>query len=360
MMRRRFDVLMTEGGDPVGGAWNFDKENRETLGDDAPEIPSPISFRPDKATQDVFRLVEERFPDAYGSLDGFDWPVTRAQARRALTDFVKKRLPRFGTYQDAMATGERWLFHSRLSAALNLHLLDPRECVAAAVEAYTSGHAPINSVEGFVRQLLGWREFIRGVYWAEGPAYVERNGLRQHGDLPEMYWTGATDMRCMRESLGQVLERGYGHHIQRLMVTGNFALLAGVHPRAVSDWYLGMYVDAVDWVTLPNTLGMAMHADGGVVGTKPYAASGKYIQRMSDYCAGCRYDPAKRTGEAACPFTTLYWDFLIRHRRSMRDNNRMAMIFKNVDRLGEGQRAEITVEARRVRRRLGVGRTSSG
>jgi deoxyribodipyrimidine photolyase-related protein len=218
-----------------------------------------------------------------------------------------------------------------------------------------SSTVPLNCVEGFVRQIIGWREFIHGIYWHAGPHYGERNELDQHGGLPEFYWTGQTDMVCLRESIGQVLEYGYGHHIQRLMVTGNFALLAGVHPRHISDWYLAMYVDAVDWVTLPNTLGMAMHADGGVVGSKPYAASGRYIHRMSNYCRSCRFDPGERTGARACPFTTFYWDFLLRHEHRFRANRRMAMILKGLGRIGVGERRVIVDQATRLRAAYEIG-----
>lgn len=248
-----------------------------------------------------------------------------------------------------MWTGEPTLYHSLLSSSFNLKLISPREAVDAAVYAYEKGNAPINAVEGFVRQLLGWREFIRGVYWHEGPSYATRNALRQQGSLPALYWTADTDMHCMRHCLGEVLSNAYGHHIQRLMVTGNFALISGVHPREISDWYLGMYVDAVDWVTLPNTLGMLMHADGGVVGTKPYAAGGAYISRMSNYCDDCRYNPKKRTGDDACPFTNFYWDFLIRNHDRFKGANRMAMILKNVDRMSREERVDITVTAKKRR-----------
>ncbi len=352
LQRKELGILMDRDGQPAGGQWNYDKENRGTFRQ-APDLPRPYTPRPDEITREVLDGVAKRFGDHRGSLEGFRWPVTRAEARRALKDFIAKRLPLFGTYQDAMWGGEPFVYHSLLSAALNLKLLDPRECVDAALAAYESGAAPLNSVEGFVRQLIGWREFIHGVYWHEGPGYVDRNELDQHGSLPSFYWTGETDMACMRVCIGEVLEYGYGHHIQRLMVTGNFALIAGVHPRAISDWYLAMYVDAVDWVTLPNTLGMVMHADGGIVGTKPYAASGRYIQRMSNYCENCRYDPAKRTGSDACPFTTFYWDFLICNRRRFRTNRRMAMMLKNVDRLDSKERREVGDQARRLREAMG-------
>ncbi len=354
-MRKRFGVLMEKGGrKPIGGEWNYDKQNRERY--NRAESPPPRRrFRPDAITQDVLTLVAERFPDAPGELDGFDWPVTQDEARTALKHFIQHRLPDFGTYQDAMVANEPWMFHAQLSPMFNLKRLDPREAVAAAVEAYEQELAPLNAVEGFVRQLLGWREFIRGVYWTEGPNYGARNGLRQYGELPALYWTGETDMHCMQQCVGEVVSHGYGHHIQRLMVTGNFALIAGVHPRAISDWYLAMYVDAVDWVTLPNTLGMVMHADGGVVGTKPYAASGKYIKRMSNYCDSCRYNVNLRDGDDACPFNTFYWDFLIRNQARFKDNNRMAMVLKNVERMDGDERDRIQRSARQLRQSLGIG-----
>jgi deoxyribodipyrimidine photolyase-like uncharacterized protein/uncharacterized protein YbjT (DUF2867 family) len=353
MMRRRLGILLEPDGGPIGGHWNFDRENRRPYKAKRPP-PAPWRPRPDEVTQEVIALVEMRFPDAPGRVDSFGWPVTRRGARRALRDFVENRLPRFGDHQDAMIAGQPWMFHSLLSAALNLKLLDPLECVQAATQAYESGNAPINCVEGFVRQIIGWREFIRGIYWHQGPEYADRNVLDQHGALPDLYWTGETEMVCLREALGQVLEYGYGHHIQRLMVTGNFALLAGVQPRAISDWYLAMYVDAVDWVTLPNTLGMALHADGGVVGTKPYAASGRYIARMSNYCKTCRYDPGARAGESACPFTTLYWDFLLRNSARFRRNRRMAMALRNLKTIGASERRKITAQATGLRERLGI------
>ena len=351
--RRRQRVLLTKDGSPVGGSWNYDKENRRAF-KRAPEVRTPYMARPDAVTREVMALVERRFPDAPGRMESFGWPVTRREARRALRDFIERRLPGFGAHQDAMWSGEPWLSHSRLSAAINLHLLDPGEVVDAAIEAYEAGDAPLNSVEGFVRQIIGWREFIRGVYWSEGPGYPERNGLGHDGALPEFYWTGRTEMSCMRDSVGQVLDHAYGHHIQRLMVTGNFALIAGIDPGAVRDWYLGMYVDAVDWVTAPNTVGMALHADGGVVGTKPYAASGKYIQRMSNACGGCRYDPSQRTGEKACPFSTFYWDFLLRHERRFRSNPRMNLTLKNLDRLTDAEKRAIREHASTLRGRLGI------
>jgi deoxyribodipyrimidine photolyase-related protein len=351
--RKRLGVLMDADGGPVGGAWNFDAENRGAF-KATPRVPKPVRFEADAITREVMADVGAALPGLPGRIDGFSWPVTRGQALEVLRGFIRDRLPRFGQYQDAMWLGQPWLYHAHLSPAMNMKLLDPREIVAAAVEALEKGHAAINAVEGFVRQIIGWREFIRGVYWLEGPGYLDRNALGHTGRLPEMYWTGETDMACMRDAIGQVLDHAYGHHIQRLMVTGNFALLAGIDPAAVHAWYLGMYADGVDWATAPNTIGMALHADGGVVGTKPYSASGKYIERMSNACEHCRFDPGQRTGEGACPFTTLYWDFLIRHRDRFATNHRMGMMVKHVDRMDAAERTAITIEGRAVRERLGI------
>ena len=352
--RKKLGVLMDDQNQPEGGAWNFDKENRQSF-KAAPSPPDEIVFKPDALTLEVIKTVQSTLPDLPGELDRFNWPVTRAHALVALKVFVKHRLPYFGDYQDAMWTGEDTLYHSLLSPSLNLKLLNPREVVNAAVAAYTNGLAPLNAVEGFVRQIIGWREFIRGVYWTQGPQYASRNSLGHHGQLPEMYWTARTDMNCMKDALRSVHERAYGHHIARLMITGNFALIAGIDPRAVSDWYLGMYADAVDWVTLPNTLGMALHADGGIVGTKPYAASGNYVHRMSNYCKGCAYDVKQRIGENACPFNTFYWDFLIRHRERFSKNRRMSMILKHLDNMTTQQMAEIRVSAQAKREKFGIG-----
>jgi deoxyribodipyrimidine photolyase-related protein len=351
--RREQRVLLTKDGDPIGGEWNYDKENRSAF-KSQPDPPKPYAPQMDGLTRATAKLVEKSFPDAPGSLDDFRWPVTRTQALRALGKFIDERLPRFGDFQDAMWTEEPFLYHSLLSPALNLKLLNSRECIDKAVEAYEQGNAPINAVEGFVRQLLGWREFLRGVYWHEGEQYAERNSYKQNGKLPDCYWSGETDMACMRDCIGQVLRFGYGHHIQRLMVTGNFALIAGVEPRQVNDWYCGMYVDAVHWVTTPNVIGMVMHADGGVVGTKPYAASGKYIKRMSNHCADCRYDPGKRTGSDACPFSTFYWDFLLEHEKKLNENRRMNLILSNLDKLSRSDRREVRKQAESYRDEFGI------
>jgi deoxyribodipyrimidine photolyase-related protein len=309
----------------------------------------PARFEPDAVTREVLALVEREFPDHPGSLAHFDWPVTPQQARAALDDFVAHRLPSFGRYQDAMWANEPFLYHSRLSAAMNLKLLDPREVVAAAEREYRDGRVPLAGAEGFVRQILGWREYVRGVYWLHMPGYLDRNALSAAAPLPAFYWTGETDMHCLRQTIRQTLDYGYAHHIQRLMVTGLFALLLGVEPRRVHEWYLGVYVDAVEWVELPNTLGMSQFGDGGVMASKPYCASGKYVQRMSNYCAGCRFDPAAATGDRACPFTTLYWDFLMRHERLLAANPRTALQAKNLVRLSAAEKTAIRAAADRFR-----------
>ncbi|MBK8001794.1 MAG: cryptochrome/photolyase family protein [Verrucomicrobia bacterium] len=357
-MRRKTGVLMN-GTEPEGGAWNFDADNRESFGKSGPgDVTSPASFPPDDITREVLALVQTHFPKHPGQLTHFDWPLTPAQAREAFHDFIEHRLPNFGRYQDAMwsADGELmarpYLYHSRLSAAMNLKLLDPREVIAAAEQAYRSGRVPLASAEGFIRQILGWREYVRGIYWHFMPGYLERNALNATEPLPRFYWTGHTDLQCLRESIRQTLDYGYAHHIQRLMVTGLFALLVGVNPRLVHEWYLAVYVDAIEWVELPNTLGMSQHGDGGLMASKPYVASGKYIQRMSNYCTGCRYDPAKATGERACPFTTLYWDFLLRHETFLSKNQRMSMQLRNLARLSPAQRKEIQKHATDWRTRL--------
>jgi deoxyribodipyrimidine photolyase-related protein len=305
-------------------------------------------------TAQVIAEVQRRFPQHVGKLDRFDWPVTRDQALIALQDFIDHRLSHFGEYQDAMWTREPWLYHSRISAALNLKLLNPLEVIRAAELAYRSGRAPLAATEGFIRQILGWREYVRGVYWHLMPGYLDRNAMRASEPLPGLFWTAETDMQCLADSIGQTLELGYAHHIQRLMVTGLFCLLLGVDPKEVHAWYLSVYVDAVEWVELPNTLGMSQYADGGVMASKPYIASGRYIDKMSNYCCQCRYKPAEATGKAACPFTTLYWDFLIRHELELSSNPRMVMQVRNLARLTEVRRAEIISAARELRQSLRV------
>lgn len=345
-MRRKSGVLM-DGGQPLGGQWNFDADNRSPYPKRGGpgEIPPPAGFAPDDITREVIELVERQFPAHPGQLARFAWAVTREQALQALAVFIERRLPQFGKYQDAMWTDTPTGWHSLLSTALNLHLLDPREVVAAAEQAWRQGRVPLESAEGFIRQVLGWREFIRGVYWLDMPAMKEANHYAHVRPLPAWFWTGNTRMACMRDCLKQTLELGYAHHIQRLMVTGNFALLAELSPAEVSDWYHAIYVDAIEWVELPNTAGMALHACGPRFTSKPYIASGAYIQRQSNYCQGCRYDPAVRSGDQACPFTTLYWHFIDRHQASLATNPRTALMAKNLQKIGESERVAIRVRA---------------
>jgi deoxyribodipyrimidine photolyase-related protein len=349
-LRQRHGVLMQDG-QPAGGQWNFDADNRESFGAKGPSLlPPRATFKPDAVTREVIALVNTRFAQHPGTLDSFAWPVTREHALQALQRFIEERLPLFGRYEDALWPGEPWLYHSHLSAALNLKLLTAREVVQAAEAAYLTGHAPLQSTEGFIRQILGWREYVRGIYWTQMPSYVERNALDAQQDLPAWFWTGKTDMACLKDAITQTLEHGYAHHIQRLMVTGLYALLLGVRPQQVHAWYLAVYVDAVEWVELPNTLGMSQYGDGGLMASKPYVATGKYIQRMGGPCKGCRYDPALREGERACPYTTLYWDFLMRHQPLLSKNARMALQVKNVERMTDSQREAVVQRADAIRR----------
>jgi deoxyribodipyrimidine photolyase-related protein len=348
-LRQKHGVLM-DGDAPAGGQWNFDADNREAFGKEGPVgLRPPQRFAPDAITREVLDLVQARFADHPGGLESFGWPVTREQALQALDDFITHRLPLFGRFEDALWAGEPWLYHSQLSAALNLKLLHPREAVQAAEAAWRAGQAPIEAVEGFIRQILGWREYVRGIYWTQMPPYLERNALDAREPLPAFFWTGDTDMACLRDALTQTLTHGYAHHIQRLMVTGLYLLLLGVRPQEAHQWYLSVYVDAVEWVELPNTLGMSQYGDGGVMASKPYIASGKYIQRMGNFCKGCRYDPAQSTGPQACPYTTLYWDFLMRHEAMLAGNPRMGMQVRNVARLTPDKREAIRTQAQSLR-----------
>jgi deoxyribodipyrimidine photolyase-related protein len=344
-LRQKTGILM-DGKKPIGDQWNFDEDNRGSFGKAGPGIlPPPTRFEPDAITLEVMQLVNDKMAKHPGNLHSFGWPVTRTQAVQALDSFIQHRLPSFGLYQDAMWEGEVWLYHSHIASALNLKLLNPREVVSAAEKAYQDGHVPLPAAEGFIRQILGWREYVRGIYWTQMPEYLERNQMQAHATLPAFYWTGNTDMACLRDAITQTLNHGYAHHIQRLMVTGLYALLFGVDPKEVHAWYLGVYVDAVEWVELPNTLGMSQFADGGVMASKPYVASGKYIDRMSNHCKGCRFNPALATGDTACPFTTLYWDYLNRHVDVLAKNPRMLMQLKNLNRLSPEAREEIASQA---------------
>lgn len=347
-MRKRHRVLM-RGDQPEGGRWNFDADNRRGFGAGGPgRVPSAPQFAPNAEVREVFGDVERCFPGHPGSLAHFAWPVTREQALKALDDFVEARLPGFGTRQDAMWSDMPFGWHSLLSASLNLKLLDPREVIAAAESAYRDGKVALTSAEGFIRQILGWREFMHGVYWLHMPGLARDNYFDHARDLPAWYWTADTRMNCMRQSIGQTLATGYAHHIQRLMVTGNFALLAEVEPRQVNDWYLGIYTDAVEWVQLPNTAGMALFANGGRFTSKPYAASGAYIRRMSNYCRGCSYRPDRRFGEDACPMNVLYWNFVDKHSRWLARNPRTRLMVKARDRLADAELQAIRRQARRM------------
>ena len=352
-MRRRTGLLM-DGDEPVEGRWNFDAENRRPPPDEV-FTEGPLRFEPDETTEEVLALVEERFPSNYYSHRPFWFAVTRADALRALDHFVEHGLTRFGDYQDAMMTGQAFLYHALISPYLNAGLLGPMEICERAEAAYREGRAAINAVEGFVRQIVGWREFVRGVYFLEGPGYTERNALGHRRALPEFYWTGETDMHCVGDCVRQTMGEAYAHHIQRLMVTGNFALLAGIDPREVHEWYLGVYADAYEWVEAPNVIGMSQFADGGVVGSKPYVSSGSYIHRMSDYCGRCAYDVRAKTGEGACPFNLLYWHFLDRHRGRFEGNPRMRNTYRNWDRMDAARREAVLTDAERWLRRMEAG-----
>ncbi|MBV8854998.1 MAG: cryptochrome/photolyase family protein [Sinobacteraceae bacterium] len=350
-MRRRFRVLLEADGSPVGGAWSFDADNRASFGRKAvPELPPAPRCAPDALTREVLALVQREFPDSPGKCARFDFPVTRQQALHALHDFVANRLGDFGRYQDAMHGGEPFLFHSQLSGALNLHLLSPRE-VLEAVLANPAG-APLNSIEGFVRQILGWREYVHGIYCNWMPHYAQANVLAAELPMPRFYWTGETEMRCLAEAIGHTIDHAYAHHIERLMVLGLFCLLLGVRPYDVHRWHLSMFRDAIDWVSLPNVIGMSQHADGGRMATKPYVASGQYINRMSNHCRQCRFDPKKALGDDACPFTTLYWDFLERHAERFATNPRMQYQYKNLNGKPASERAAIRRRAQGLKNKF--------
>ena len=333
-MRRRYGVLLKDDGAPEGGRWNLDAENREPLPADV-RPPDPQGFVPDATTEEVLALVEARFPDHFGDLQPFRFAVTPEDAQAAFAHFLDHALPSFGTYQDAMRQGEDTLFHSLISAYLNVGLLDPLFVVRQVEERFRAGRAPLNAAEGYIRQVLGWREYVRGVYWLKMPAYADTNALDARRPLPWFYWSGETAMNCLHRCVGQTRRLAYAHHIQRLMVTGNFALLTGIAPKEICEWYLVVYADAFEWVELPNTHGMAMFADGGVLASKPYAASGAYIDRMSDYCRHCAYDVSRKSGPKACPFNYLYWNFMIKNRDRLQGNPRLAMTYRTLDRMSD-------------------------
>jgi len=350
LMRRETGLLM-DGDEPAGGRWSYDSENRKR-----PKAglvyEGPKQFRADATTRAVLELVETHFGDHFGDLNPFWFAVTHSQVAQAFEHFVETSLPTFGDYQDAMLRGEPFLYHAVIALYLNVGLLDPLTVCRQIEAAYRAGRVPLNAAEGFIRQVLGWREYVRGIYWRHMPDYLENNFFEHDNALPDFYWTGETDMACMRASIEQTKEHAYAHHIQRLMVTGNFAMLAGVDPKAVHEWYLAVYADAYEWVELPNTLGMSQFADGGLLGSKPYAASGNYISRMSDYCGSCRYKVKEKTGPDACPFNYLYWDFLARHRDKLGRNPRLGQVYRTWDRIDEDRKDQVRTDARRFLAKL--------
>ena len=349
-MRRKTGLLM-DGDQPAGGKWNFDHDNRKAAPDDV-TVDGPLRFEPDATTREVLDLVQARFGDNFGDLAPFWFATTRAEALQALDHFIANALPRFGDYQDAMLNENEFLYHAILSPYLNIGLLNVTEICEAAADAYAAGHAPINAAEGFIRQIIGWREYVRGIYFLEGPDYTARNILGHNRDLPWFYWGGETRMNCVVKAVGQTKAQAYAHHIQRLMVTGNFALLAGIDPAQVHEWYLAVYADAFEWVEAPNTIGMSQFADGGVIASKPYVSSGAYINRMSDHCKSCHYSVSAKTGDTACPFNLLYWHFLDRHRDRFSNNPRMGNMYRTWDRMDADKRKRVLAEGDALLARL--------
>jgi deoxyribodipyrimidine photolyase-related protein len=336
--RRRLDILMDEG-KPVGGQWNYDQDNRKPPKKGL-NLPEPLSFKPDAITQSVIERVKKNFGQNFGQVNSFNWAVTQEDALKVLEEFIQHRLAQFGPYQDAMITGQWTMFHGLISPYLNLGILSPKEVIQRIEKAYRSQELPLASVEGFIRQVIGWREYIRGLYLLKMPeGYARKNWFDHQQPLPDFFWTGETSMNCLKETLEQTIETGYAHHIQRLMILGNFSLIAGLNPQAVENWFHSAYIDAYDWVMQTNVLGMALFADGGVLASKPYAASANYINKMSNYCEGCRYNPKERLGKDACPFNYLYWTFLDRHREKLNQQGRMGLVLAHLDKLDEKTRA---------------------
>ncbi len=352
-MRRKTGLLM-DGDKAEGDKWNYDHDNRKAAPGDV-TVDGPLRFEPDEVTRDVLDLVAARFGDNFGDLEPFFFATTREQALQALDYFIENALPRFGDYQDAMLNDHPFLYHAVLSPYLNMGLLGPLEICEAAAAAYARGAVPINAAEGFIRQIIGWREYVRGIYFLEGPDYPQRNMLKHHRDLPGFYWGGETRMNCVSKAVAQTRKHAYAHHIQRLMVTGNFALLAGIDPHQVHEWYLAVYADAYEWVEAPNTVGMSQFADGGVIASKPYVSSGAYINRMSDHCKSCHYSVSAKTGETACPFNLLYWHFLDRHRDRFSGNARMGNMYRTWDRMDAEKRETVIADAQALLGRLDAG-----
>ena len=344
-MRKKYDILM-EANAPIGGKWNYDSENRKAPAEGM-IIPPPYIGKVDDITQEVISLTADRFGHHFGDIEPFYFAVTRADALQALDQFIDQRLCSFGDYQDAMIEGESWMYHSHISFYLNCGLLLPLECVQAAEMSYHKEKAPLNAVEGFIRQIIGWREYVRGIYWLKMPHYSTANFFEANRKLPEFYWTANTKMNCLRQCVIETKKHAYAHHIQRLMVLGNFALLAGIDPKDVNEWFLIVYADAYEWVELPNVSGMILFADGGYLASKPYAAGGSYINKMSDYCKSCSFKVIKKNGPDACPFNYLYWDFLDRNRKKLAGNYRIAMMYKTFDRMTEEKQKAISDDSKR-------------
>lgn len=344
-MRRKHNILM-DGDKPKGGEWNYDSENRKPPKEGL-EVPAPYTAQIDNITQECIDLVADRFSDHFGDLEPFYFAVTRDQALYALDKFIDERLNNFGTYQDAMIQNEPWMYHSHISFYMNSGLLSPLECIEKAQKAFLDNQAPLNAVEGFIRQILGWREYVRGIYWMKMPEYENENYLEANRKLPDFFWSGKTQMNCLRQCITETKENAYAHHIQRLMITGNFSLIAGLSPVEVNEWYLIVYADAYQWVELPNVTGMILFADGGLLASKPYSASGAYINRMSDYCKNCKYSVTKKNGEKACPFNYLYWNFLIENKDKLENNPRLGMPYNTLKKMKDEKLQAIQDDSKR-------------
>ena len=352
-MRKKYDILMDKDGKPEGGQWNYDSENRKPPKEGL-NVPDTYTAKTDDITDEVMAMVADKFDNHFGDLEPFYFAVTRDQALYALNKFIDERLINFGDYQDAMVQGEPWMYHSHISFYINIGMLDPLECCQKAEQAYKDGDAPLNAVEGFIRQILGWREYIRGLYWLKMPEYEGENFLNAERPLPNFYWTADTKMNCMRQCITETKENAYAHHIQRLMVLGNFALIAGLSPEEVNEWYLIVYADAYQWVELPNVTGMILFADGGTLASKPYSASGSYINKMSDYCKGCSYSVTKKNGKDACPFNYLYWDFMMRNQDKLEGNPRIGFAYNTLKKMNDEKIQAIKDDSQRFFKEIGI------
>tara|TARA_B100001540_G_scaffold231755_1_gene205962 strand:+ start:1333 stop:2853 length:1521 start_codon:yes stop_codon:yes gene_type:complete len=344
MMRKKYDILIDKNGKPKGGKWNYDIKNRKSLPKNYPRIPEPLEHKPDNITKQVIIEVKKKFPKHFGDLEPFWFAVTHIQAMKNLNDFLKNKLDNFGPYEDAMAQEESFLYHSVLSMYLNIGLLEPKQIIKKVLE---KDGIKVESIEGFVRQILGWREYIRGIYWHTMPSYSKTNYFDAKNKLPKFYWTGDTEMNCMKNCIQQTIKESYAHHIQRLMITGNFALIAGIKPEEVCEWYLSVYADAYEWVELPNTHGMTLYADGGILGSKPYAASGNYINKMSNYCRDCKYNVKEKEGKDACPFNYLYWNFFLENQNKLQKNPRLWTVFSNIKKMSSAKKKQIQNDSKK-------------